>query len=290
MAATATATGRAGRAGGGALHWVAQGLAYAAVLLGGAVVAVPLYWMFSSALKSSPEILAVPIRWLPSQPRFYNFRDAWASAPFAHYLFNSLFVGGAVTVLTVVFGALTGYGLAKFEFPGRDICFAFILSTMMIPFSVIIIPLFVLVRDLGWMNSYYALIVPGAISAFGVFLMRQFISTLPNELLDAARIDGASEPAIFRIIVLPLTKPALATLALLTFMASWDNFLWPLVVTSGDKFRTLPVGLASFQTQYGTHYEWIMAMATLVTVPVFVLFLGLQRYFVQGIVMSGLKG
>jgi multiple sugar transport system permease protein len=128
------------------------------------------------------------------------------------------------------------------------------------------------------------------VSAFGIFLMRLFIMTLPDELLDAARIDGASEPSIFRVIVLPLTKPALATLALLTFMNNWDSFLWPLVVTSGDKYRTLPVGLAAFQTQYVTHYEWIMAVATLVTLPVFALFLGLQRYFVQGIVMSGLKG
>jgi multiple sugar transport system permease protein len=269
---------------------VGQVATYAVVLLGAAVVAVPILWMFSSALKTSPEILAIPIRWIPSQPRFNNFADAWRSAPFFHYLFNSLFVAGAVTLSTLFFAALTGHALAKFSFPGRDVCFAFVLSTMMIPFTVIIIPLFVLVRDLGWMNSYYALIVPAGVSAFGIFLMRQFIMTLPDELLDAARIDGASEPSIFRVIVLPLTKPALATLALLTFMNNWDSFLWPLVVTSGDTYRTLPVGLAAFQTQYVTHYEWIMAVATLVTLPVFALFLGLQRYFVQGIVMSGLKG
>ena len=273
-----------------AVRLAGQVAAYAVVLLGAAAVAVPIYWMFTSALKTSPEILAIPIRWVPSQLRFNNFTDAWNSAPFFHYLFNSLFVGLAVTVSTVFFASLTGHALAKFSFPGRDVCFGFVLSTMMIPFSVIIIPLFVLVRDLGWMNSYYALIVPAGVSAFGIFLMRQFIMTLPDELLDAARIDGASEPSIFRVIVLPLTKPALATLALLTFMNNWDSFLWPLVVTTGDAYRTLPVGLAAFQTQYVTHYEWIMAVATLVTLPVFALFLGLQRYFVQGIVMSGLKG
>ena len=273
-----------------AVRLAGQVAAYAVVLLGAAAVAVPIYWMFTSALKTSPEILAIPIRWVPSQPRFNNFTDAWNSAPFFHYLFNSLFVGLAVTLSTLFFASLTGHALAKFSFPGRDVCFGFVLSTMMIPFSVIIIPLFVLVRDLGWMNSYYALIVPAGVSAFGIFLMRQFIMTLPDELLDAARIDGASEPSIFRVIVLPLTKPALATLALLTFMNNWDSFLWPLVVTTGDTYRTLPVGLAAFQTQYVTHYEWIMAVATLVTLPVFALFLGLQRYFVQGIVMSGLKG
>jgi multiple sugar transport system permease protein len=273
-----------------AVRLAGQVAAYAVVLLGAAAVAVPIYWMFTSALKTSPEILAIPIRWVPSQPRFNNFTDAWNSAPFFHYLFNSLFVGLAVTLSTLFFASLTGHALAKFSFPGRDVCFGFVLSTMMIPFSVIIIPLFVLVRDLGWMNSYYALIVPAGVSAFGIFLMRQFIMTLPDELLDAARIDGASEPSIFRVIVLPLTKPALATLALLTFMNNWDSFLWPLVVTTGDAYRTLPVGLAAFQTQYVTHYEWIMAVATLVTLPVFALFLGLQRYFVQGIVMSGLKG
>jgi len=273
-----------------AVRLVGQVAAYLVVLLGAAVVAVPIYWMFTSALKTSPEILAIPIRWLPSQARFNNFADAWNSAPFYHYLFNSLFVALAVTASTLLFASLAGHALAKFSFPGRDVCFAFVLSTMMIPFTVIIIPLFVLVRDLGWMNSYYALIVPAGVSAFGIFLMRQFIMTLPDELLDAARIDGASEPAIFRVIVLPLTKPALATLALLTFMNNWDSFLWPLVVTTGNTYRTLPVGLAAFQTQYVTHYEWIMAVATLVTLPVFALFLGLQRYFVQGIVMSGLKG
>jgi multiple sugar transport system permease protein len=272
------------------LRLFGQAVAYLVVLLGAAVVAVPIYWMFSSALKTSPEILAIPIRWLPSQPRFYNFADAWNSAPFYTYLFNSVFVALAVTLSTLLFASLTGHALAKYSFPGRDVCFGFVLSTMMIPFSVIIIPLFVLVRDLGWMNSYYALIVPAGVSAFGIFLMRQFIMTLPDELLDAARIDGASEPAIFRVIVLPLTKPALATLALLTFMNNWDSFLWPLVVTTGNTYRTLPVGLAAFQTQYVTHYEWIMAVATLVTLPIFALFLGLQRYFVQGIVMSGLKG
>jgi multiple sugar transport system permease protein len=272
------------------LRLFGQAVAYLVVLLGAAVVAVPIYWMFSSALKTSPEILAIPIRWLPSQPRFNNFADAWNSAPFYTYLFNSVFVALAVTLSTLLFASLTGHALAKYSFPGRDVCFGFVLSTMMIPFSVIIIPLFVLVRDLGWMNSYYALIVPAGVSAFGIFLMRQFIMTLPDELLDAARIDGASEPAIFRVIVLPLTKPALATLALLTFMNNWDSFLWPLVVTTGNTYRTLPVGLAAFQTQYVTHYEWIMAVATLVTLPIFALFLGLQRYFVQGIVMSGLKG
>jgi multiple sugar transport system permease protein len=268
----------------------AQALAYAAVLLGALFVTVPMYWMVSSSVKATPEILAVPIRWVPGVWHFNNFLDAWNSAPFGHYFFNSIVVAGLVTLSTLFFSALAGYGLAKFDFPGRDVCFTFVLSTMMIPFTVIIIPLFVLVRDFGWMNSYQALIIPAGVSAFGIFLMRQFIMTLPDELLDAARIDGASEPAIFRIIVLPLIRPALATLALLTFMGNWDNFLWPLVVTSGDTYRTLPVGLAAFQTMYVTHYEWIMAIATLVSIPVFVAFLSLQRYFVQGFVMSGLKG
>jgi multiple sugar transport system permease protein len=227
---------------------------------------------------------------VPRVWHFSNYLDAWNSAAFGHYFVNSILVAGLVTLSTVLFSSLAGYGLAKFDFPGRDVCFAFILSTMMIPFTVIIIPLFVLVRDFGWMNSYQALVIPAGVSAFGIFLMRQFILTLPDELLDAARIDGASEAAIFRIIVLPLTRPALATLALLTFMGNWDSFLWPLVVTSGDTYRTLPVGLAAFQTMYVTHYEWIMAIATLVSIPVFVIFLSLQRYFVQGIVMSGLKG
>jgi multiple sugar transport system permease protein len=282
--------GRRWKGGEAALQTTAQALAYMAVLLGALFVTLPMYWMVSSSVKATPEILAVPIQWVPRTWHFNNFLDAWNSAPFGHYFFNSIFVAGLVTLSTLFFSALGGYGLAKFDFPGRDVCFTFILSTMMIPFTVIIIPLFVLVRDFGWMNSYQALIIPAGVSAFGIFLMRQFILTLPDELLDAARIDGASEPAIFRIIVLPLIQPALATLALLTFMGNWDSFLWPLVVTSGDTYRTLPVGLAAFQTMYVTHYEWIMAIATLVSIPVFVAFLSLQRYFVQGFVMSGLKG
>jgi multiple sugar transport system permease protein len=272
------------------LQVTVQALAYLAVLVGALFVVMPMYWMVSSSVKATPEILAVPIQWVPRAWHFNNYLDAWNSAPFGHYFFNSILVAGLVTLSTLFFSALAGYGLAKFDFPGRDVCFTFILSTMMIPFTVIIIPLFVLVRDFGWMNSYQALIIPAGVSAFGIFLMRQFILTLPDELLDAARIDGASEPAIFRIIVLPLIRPALATLALLTFMGNWDSFLWPLVVTSCDTYRTLPVGLASFQTMYVTHYEWIMAIATLVSLPVFAAFLSLQRYFVQGFVMSGLKG
>jgi len=202
-----------------------------------------------------------------------------------------LIVAVVVVFATLFFCALAGYGFAKFQFPGRQIGFLFILSTIMIPFQVLIIPLFVTVYHLGWTNSYLGLIVPGAISAFGVFLLRQFCLTLPEELLDAARIDGAGEFTIFWRVVLPLLMPGLATLAILTFLGSWNNFLWPLIVVTKDTLFTLPVGMTVFQQPLRQPYwTYIMAVSTVATLPVIVIFVALQRYFIQGVVLSGLKG
>jgi len=264
---------------------------YVIVTLGLLVFCIPVYYMASTSFKAESEVFAMPIHWIPHQFRPSNYPEAFAAAPFARYFYNSVVVAVAVVLATLFFSALAGYGFAKFSFPGQRIAFLFVLSTMMIPFQVLLIPLYVVVYNLGWTNSYAGLIIPGAISAFGVFLMRQFCLTLPDELLDAARIDGSGELGIFLQIVLPLLKPPLASLAIITFMGSWNNFLWPLiVVTKGDLF-TLPVGMTVFtQPMRAPYWTYIMAVSTVATFPIVLVFVTLQRYFIQGVVLSGMKG
>jgi len=270
---------------------IQQALLYVIVTLGLLVFCIPVYYMASTSFKAESEVFAMPIHWIPHQFRPSNYPEAFAAAPFARYFYNSVVVAVAVVLATLFFSALAGYGFAKFSFPGQRIAFLFVLSTMMIPFQVLLIPLYVVVYNLGWTNSYAGLIIPGAISAFGVFLMRQFCLTLPDELLDAARIDGSGELGIFLRIVLPLLKPPLASLAIITFMGSWNNFLWPLiVVTKGDLF-TLPVGMTVFtQPMRAPYWTYIMAVSTVATFPMVLVFVTLQRYFIQGVVLSGMKG
>ena len=265
-------------------------LLHAILIIAAMVTLLPLAWMLLSSLKTKAEIFVYPIEWFPRVPQYRNYPDALASAPFGMYFINSGFIGGVVTLSTLCFSSLAGYGFAKFEFPGRDIAFLFILSTMMIPFQVIMIPLYLLTQRLGWLDSYPGLIVPGALTAFGVFLMRQFSLTIPDDYIDAARIDGCSEFRIWWMIALPLCKPALSALAILTFLGSWNNLLWPLIITTKESLRTLPLGLALFQTEYVTDYGLLMAGSVLASLPIVVLFLVFQKEFVQGIVMSGIKG
>ena len=264
---------------------------YIVVLAGLYLFCVPVYYMFSTSLKAESEVMAIPIHWLPHQLSLQNYPEAFATAPFALYFYNSLVVAVVVVLSTLVFSALAGYGFAKFDFPGKSICFLLVLSTLMIPFQILLIPLYVLVHGLGWTNNYAGLIIPGALSAFGVFLMRQFCMTLPEELLDAARIDGAGEIGIFWRIVMPLLKPPLASLAIITFLGSWNNFLWPLIVVNKGDLFTLPVGMTVFsQPLRAPDRTYIMAVSTVATLPVVAVFVALQKYFIQGVVLSGLKG
>ncbi len=266
-------------------------LLYALVICGLFVFCIPVYYMVTTSFKGEWEVLAIPIHWIPQEFKPSNYPEAFGAAPFARYFYNSVVVAVTVVITTLFFSALAGYGFAKYSFPGQRICFLFILSTMMIPFQVLLIPLYVVVYRLGWTNSYAGLIIPGAISAFGVFLMRQFCLTLPDELLDAARIDGCSEPGIFWRIVLPLLKPPLASLAILTFLGSWNNFLWPLIVVNKGNLFTLPVGMTVFtQPMRAPYWTYIMAVSTVATMPVVLVFVTLQRYFIQGVVLSGMKG
>jgi multiple sugar transport system permease protein len=255
--------------------------------------AFPLYFMVSSGFKANSEVLANPIHWWPQDFQGLNqFVLSFQAAPLARYFFNSALMATIDVVVTVIFSAMAGYGFAKFNFPGKRLMFVFILSTIMIPFQVLVVPLFIEIRSLGWDDTYQGLIVPGIMNAFGVFMMRQFAYLIPNELLDAARIDGAGEFRIFWQVVLPLLGAASASLATIIFLFSWNNFLWPLVVIKSDAYTTLPVGLTVFAQPHTTEPQWamVMAISTLATLPVAFLFIFFQRYFVEGLVLSGLKG
>jgi multiple sugar transport system permease protein len=258
--------------------------------LAAAVALVPVIWTVLSSLKSNDSIFAVPMRWLPTSLLWNNYTDAFEVAPFSRYFLNSAIVAVSVTATTVFFGAMAGYGFSKFRFPGRNLMFGLILSTFMIPFPVIMIPLFVLVRNFGWVNTYWGLIVPGALTGFAVFMMRQFIQALPSELFDAARIDGAGEIRIFLTIVLPLARPALATLGILTFLDSWNNLLWPLIVIQSDEMETIPLGLTKFSTLYSSNYAQMLAMAVIASLPVLIVFIIGRRQIINSLMLSGIKG
>lgn len=262
-----------------------------AVLVGcGLLMIFPVLWMVSSSLKMPDKIFSVPVQLIPDPLRFENYTEAVELAPLGRYFLNSIFVGFAITAISLFFSTLAGFGFAKYRFWGSKPLFIAVLSTLMIPFQVIMIPLFIIVRNFGWLNSYAGLIIPAAISGFGVFLMRQFILSIPDELLDAARIDGASEPGIFWHVILPLCKPPLTALGIFTFLDSWNNLLWPLIVVTKVEMRTIALGLTEYQTVHGTSYHYLMAAATLATIPVLLLFVFLQRQFIRGVLISGLKG
>ena len=270
---------------------VGQATLYAILILGSVVMLLPLVWMVSTASKPIEETIIPQFRLIPSQFLLLeNLERAFQRVPMITYFRNSIIVTVAVTAGRVFLCALAGYSFAKFTYRGRDLLFMLVLSTMMIPFYVVVIPLYIVVYQLGWLNSLIALIVPGVVTAFGVFLMRQFMLGVPGELIDAARIDGASEPRTFLTIVLPLTKPALVTLAIFTFMSTWDDYVWPLLVITKPDLLTVPLGLAAFTQEYITYYNELMAAALIGMAPTFIVFLIFQREFVEGVSLSGIKG
>jgi ABC-type glycerol-3-phosphate transport system permease component len=253
------------------------------------MILIPLFWMLSTSLKPLADVFALPVEWWPADPQWNNFVAAWNQYPFARYFLNSTFTGAAITLINVLCSGFAGYALAKFEFFGKQAVFLAILATLMLPIEVLMVPTFLMVKDLGWLNSYQAIIVPSAAGAFGVFLMRQTMFHIPDSLLEAARIDGASELRIYFQILVPLVWPALLTLALLEFRESWDSFLWPLIVTSGVDMRTVAVGLSMFQQQNVTTFNQLMAMSAVAMLPMLVLFFFFQRAFIQGIASTGIK-
>jgi len=266
-------------------------LLYTVVTVGFVAVITPFVWMILGSFKGQGELLRVPPTWWPESPTLDNYRSLFGKQSFLRYFFNSAFVAVVITVANVTFSSMVGYALAKLTFRGKKLVFALVMGTLMIPGMVTFVPLFVLVANLGMVDSYPGLILPFLVTPFGVFLMRQFIIGLPDDLLDAGRIDGAGELRIFRQIILPLCGPALATLGILTFLGSWNNFLWPLVVAQTQNYYTLPVALALFSNnqQFIPNYGVLMAGATVVVVPVLIVFLVFQRRFIEGIASTGIK-
>lgn len=265
------------------------GVLYLVLIAGAVVTLTPLLYALSTSLKTSSEVFETPVRWLPKVLQWHNYPDALQQAPFGRYLLNSLLVAVAVTVINLVTCSLAGYSFAKHRYRGRDLLFGFVLATMMVPIASMIIPLFLVVKAAGWINSYWGLIIPAGTSALGIFLMRQHALSIPDDLIAAARIDGCSEPRIYWRIVLPLLRPALSSLAIFIFMWNWDSFLWPVLVATTDKYRTLPIGIAAFESSYGTNYPQLMAVANLAMAPVLLVFLVLQRNFIEAMTMSGIK-
>ena len=254
------------------------------------IVVTPFVWMVLGSFKTSSELRQVPPTWLPEHPTLDNFTSLFSRLSFGTYFTNSTLVAVAVTVGNLLFCSMVGYALAMLNFRGKKVIFALILGTLMIPGVVTFVPLFVLVANMGLVNTLPGLILPFLVGPFGVFLMRQFIMGLPKDLVEAARIDGAGEMKIFLRIILPLLGPAMATLGILTFLGSWNNFLWPLVVAQTNDSYTLPVALALYSTgQNQTEYGLLMAGATVVVLPVLVVFLIFQRHFIQGIATTGIK-
>lgn len=261
-----------------------------ALLAGLAVSLGPLVWMVLSSVKPEGEIRRFPPTLVPEQVTLANYADLFDSLNFPRYFFNSTLVAVVVTVGSVLFSAMVGYALTKIDFPGRKPLFALVMATLMVPGMVTFVPLFVLVANLDLINTYAALVLPFLAAPFGVFLMRQFMLDIPDELIDAARVDGAGELRTFFQVVLPQTRPALATLGILTFLGSWNNFLWPLVAVQSADMYTLPVALALYSTGQNTvRYGLLVAGATVVVLPILAVFLALQRHVVQGISTTGLK-
>lgn len=263
---------------------------YAVLTVALGLVITPFAWMVLGAFKTSAELRQVPPTWWPENPTLDNFAQLFSRLSFDVYFTNSTVVAVVVTAGNLLFCSMVGYALVMLNFRGKKLIFSLIMGTLMIPGVVTFVPLFVLVANLGLVNTLPGLILPFLVGPFGVFLMRQFISGLPKELVEAARIDGTGEIQIFLRIILPLLGPALATLGILTFLGSWNNFLWPLVVAQTDDTYTLPVALALYSTgQNQTEYGLLMAGATVVVLPVLVVFLVFQRRFIQGIASTGIK-
>jgi multiple sugar transport system permease protein len=269
---------------------VARVALYVALGAGLVVMVGPFIWMALSSFKPEREIRADPPTFLPNDPSFGNYQVLFDRLDFPTYFTNSVVVAVATTVGNLLFCSAAGYALAKLDFPGKRTLFLVVMGTIMVPSIVTMVPLFVLSSNLGLLKSVAALILPFLAQAFGVFLMRQFIMSIPNDLLEAARIDGASELRIYAQIVLPLCRPALATLAILTFLASWNNFLWPLVAATTEERYTLPVALALYAIgQNQTRYDLLLPGSVIIVLPVLIVFLLLQRHFVRGIATTGLK-
>jgi multiple sugar transport system permease protein len=263
-------------------------VAWTLLFIGGVVMVTPLLFMLSTSLKDASQVY--DLRIVPEAPSLDNYREILGDGRFLRWFVNSLVVAVIVTISNVFFDSLVGYTLAKFRFRGRYIVFIAILSTLMIPTEMLVLPWYLMASQFGWLDSYWGIMFPGMMTAFGTFLMKQFFESVPNDFLEAARIDGLNEFTIWWKIAMPLVTPALSALAIFTFLGNWTAFFWPLIVTTSADLYTLPVGLSSFAVEQSIQWEKIMTGASIATLPTLIIFLFLQRYIVRGVMLAGLKG
>jgi multiple sugar transport system permease protein len=263
-------------------------LAWTLLFIGGVIMVTPLLFMLSTSLKDASQVY--DLRVIPAAPTLDNYIEILSDGRFTRWFINSTIVAAIVTLSNVFFDSLVGYTLAKFRFRGRYIVFIAILSTLMIPTEMLVLPWYLMASQLGWLDSYWGIMFPGMMTAFGTFLMKQFFETVPDDFLEAARIDGLNEFTIWWKIAMPLVTPALSALAIFTFLGNWTAFFWPLIVTTSAELYTLPVGLSSFAVEQSIQWEKIMTGASIATLPTLIIFLFLQRYIVRGVMLAGLKG
>jgi len=261
---------------------------YVLLALGGIIMIFPFVWMIATSFKQPWDVYNLSI--IPPEVTFNNYIRLLEGSNFPRWFFNSFVVGTLVTFSVLFFDSLVGYTLCKFNFKGKNIIFILILSTLMIPTEMLVIPWYIMSNKLGWVNTYWGIMFPGIMTGFGTFLMRQFFQGVPDELLDAARIDGLNEFQIWWKVAMPLVKPAISALAIFTFLGNWNAFLWPLIVISKTELYTLPVGLAFFSGEFQTEWEMVMTGASVATIPVLIVFLIFQKQIIKGIALSGLKG
>ena len=263
------------------------------LIIASILVLLPFLWMISTSLQPNlKSVYQIPPQWIPKPIRWENYLQAWNSAPFDIYLRNSIIVAVGATVLQLINACLSAYTFSWLKFPGRDILFLFFLAVLMIPSQVTLVPNYIVISRLGWLNTFRALIIPVSVTAFGTFLIRQAFLSVPKDLVDAAVIDGANHLQILFTLLIPLNLPSLLTFALLSFNWRWNNYFWVLVMTNSDKMRTLPVGLVQMRMgpEQGSQWQIIMAATVLVILPILLIFAFFQRYFVEGVTRSGLKG
>jgi multiple sugar transport system permease protein len=263
-------------------------IAWTLLLIGGLLMVTPLLYMFSTSLKTAGQVY--DLRLLPVAPTFDNYVKVLTGTHFLRWFGNSLLVATVVTLSNVFFDSLVGYTLAKFHFRGRYLVFVAILSTLMIPTEMLVIPWYLMSSQLGWLDSYWGIMFPGIMTAFGTFLMKQFFEGVPDDFLEAARVDGLNEFTIWWKVAMPLVTPAISALAIFTFLGNWTAFFWPLIVTTSNELYTIPVGISSFSDAQDTRWEMIMTGAALATIPTLLVFLILQRFIVRGVMLAGLKG
>lgn len=264
-------------------------LRFGFLIIAALVTILPFLWLVSTSFKTEAEVFRMPLTLIPPELQWQNFSDAWARAPFTRYYLNTLFIAIATTAFHLFGSTTAGYAFAKYNFWGKKYLFMLFLAFLMIPPQVTLIPTFLVVKALGWVNTYQGIIFPGLVNVFGIFLMRQYFQSIPDDLIDSARIDGCSEWRIFWQIVLPLVTPAMAALAIFSFTGSWNAFIWPLIVAQSSDLYTIQVGIAFFTDQAGTDFNQLMAVSLIALIPVMLVYVIFQRYFVAGIALTGMK-